>query len=282
MGKILKFGALAILFAALAFAAYVAFVLWQHDMFKTPTYDETPPEVTLVQDRPNILVFSKTNNFRHIEAIPQVQSLFAALSERENWNVVTSDNAAIHNTEALGRFDLVVWNNVTGDVLTLEQRAAFKGFIETGGQVLAIHGSGGTPEYQWDWHPKEFIRARFNAHPLTAQFQEATLIIDDKTHPATAHLPGGWQLTDEWYSFHNNPRARVNVLISLDENTYNPSKFMSDGKLRMGDHPIVWWHTLGKGRVFYSAIGHRAELYHDENYRQLLEEAAVWLIDEIP
>ena len=47
----------------------------------------------------------------------------------------------------------------------------------------------------------------------------------------------------------------------------------------MGDHPMIWHHKVGEGRVFYSALGHQASSYSNENYRTLLLEAAKWLLD---
>jgi uncharacterized protein len=42
------------------------------------------------------------------------------------------------------------------------------------------------------------------------------------------------------------------------------------------DHPIAWAHCIGKGRSFYSAIGHRPETYSDANHIKLLEQAILW------
>jgi uncharacterized protein len=44
----------------------------------------------------------------------------------------------------------------------------------------------------------------------------------------------------------------------------------------MGDHPIAWTRAVGKGRVFYSAIGHRPERYGDPAYVQMLEQGIDW------
>ena len=50
--------------------------------------------------------------------------------------------------------------------------------------------------------------------------------------------------------------------------------------LRMGaDHPIAWSRCVGRGRMFYSAIGHRPERYGDALYVQMLEQAVGWAAD---
>jgi hypothetical protein len=101
--------------------------------------------------------------------------------------------------------------------------------------------------------------------------------VEDRNSPIMKGLPENWVRTvrDEWYSFKENPRARgMHILATADESTYNP------GRTAMGpDHPLVWIHCVGKGRVFYSAIGHPAESYTDEPYHlMLLENAMSWAL----
>ena len=44
----------------------------------------------------------------------------------------------------------------------------------------------------------------------------------------------------------------------------------------MGDHPIAWTQCIGKGRSFYTAIGHRPESYSEPNTNKLLEQGVAW------
>jgi type 1 glutamine amidotransferase len=89
-------------------------------------------------------------------------------------------------------------------------------------------------------------------------------------------LPHDWVMNDEWYSFKTNPRAAgAHVIATLDERTYSPVGMMKMD-LRMGDHPIAWTNCIGKGRMFYSAIGHRPETYSEPHYVAMLEAAIDW------
>jgi uncharacterized protein len=85
--------------------------------------------------------------------------------------------------------------------------------------------------------------------------------------------------TDEWYSFAKSARQPgVTVLATLDEGTYSP-KGMFGSDLRMGkDHPIVWTHCIGKGRAFYSALGHVPESYSEPHYKAMLLGATKWAL----
>jgi len=274
------YAVLAVALLIMAVGGYVLYHQWRHEVFEPPTYETTPPELPEMAEGPRVLVFSKTNSFRHVDAIPAANAMFRDFAEAEGWAVFFTENGAVHKSGDLGRFDVLVWNNVSGDVLTEAQRRAFKEYLEGGGAVLGIHATGGSPQYDWDWYPRDFICAQFTGHPVLPQFQQAEVIVETPAHPAMAHLPETWTFTDEWYSFEESPRDRVEVLASLDEDTYTPALAGPIGDLRMGDHPIIWHHTVGEGHVFYSALGHRAAAYRNENYRTLLREACLWLLKQ--
>jgi type 1 glutamine amidotransferase len=66
----------------------------------------------------------------------------------------------------------------------------------------------------------------------------------------------------------------AHILVTIDETSYQPFDGVRD--IRMGDHPIAWTRCVGKGRSFYSAIGHRPEVYSDPNAAALLEGGIAW------
>lgn len=242
-------------------------------------FDATPPDLPPHFNRTAILVFSKTNGYRHVDAIPAANAAFEEIARARGWSVYFTENGAVANRQQLQRFDAVVFNNVSGDVFTQEQRDALRQYIEGGGGFVGIHGAGGDPAYAWDWYVQNLIGAQFIGHPMlpgAPQFQEATVRVEDRTHPATRRLPADWTRTDEWYSFAASARRDgYHVLAALDESTYTPGQ-LGPRVLAMGaDHPIMWSHCEGRGRAFYSAIGHRADAY-DVAYRQVLEGATAW------
>jgi uncharacterized protein len=107
---------------------------------------------------------------------------------------------------------------------------------------------------------------------MNPQFQAAKVVVEGPKVGVTARLPDSWTMTEEWYHFAASPRAKgARILARLDESTYKP------GALAMGeDHPIAWVRCLGKGRAFYSAIGHRPESYAEPNSAELLEQGVAW------
>ena len=242
-------------------------------------YETTPPTLPAEIKRPAILVFSKTNGFRHEEAIPAATALFAQMAKDNGWGYFQTENGATFSPAILSRFDAVVFNNVSGDVFTPDQRAAFKGFLENGGGFVGIHGSGGDMTYDWKWYVNDLIGAQFIGHPMDPQFQAATVRTEDKAHPATKDAPASWSRTDEWYSFEKPTRqAGYHVLLTLDEKSFANHKMMGK-ELAMGvDHPIAWWHCVGKGRAFYSAMGHQPRAYAEPEYRKILLGATQWAL----
>ena len=239
-------------------------------------YDTVAPQLPAGLKDPAILVFSKTNGYRHAEAIPAANAAIASLAEKNGWSVFFTENGAAFNAADLSRFRATIWNNASGDVLNEQQKEAFRNYIENGGGFVGIHGAGGDFSYDWRWYVETLIGAQFIGHTLMPQFPPATIHIENHDDPATKTLPKDWVRSDEWYSFKKSPRAHsVTVLATLDETTYRPR--MATKNIRMGaDHPIIWKRCVGKGRAFYSALGHAASAYQEPNYVAVLQGAIAW------
>lgn len=273
-----------VLWALVALVVVVAaLVAWNWDLIQRTVlggvhvYEAVPPQLPAEIKRPAILVFSKTNGFRHEEAIPAANAMFAAVAKQKGWGYFQTENGATFSPAILSRFDAVVFNNVSGDVFTPGQRKAFKAFIENGGGFVGIHAAGDDSSRDWTWYLKDVIGAQFIGHPMNPQFQEATVKVEDRTHPATRGLPASWKRTDEWYSFDKPTRQPgYHVLLTLDESSFANHKMFGKDLAMGADHPIAWWHCVGKGRVLYSGLGHQASAYAEPLYRGMLTEAVDW------
>ncbi len=243
-----------------------------------PVVDQVGPELPaeLGQDGAlAILLFSKTNGFRHEEAIPACERSVREIAARRGWSVYATENAAVFDAALLARFRVVVSNNATGDNWSAPQRQAFQHWIEQGGGFVGVHGAAGTRFRFWDWYTDVLLRGRFIGHPLFPQLQRARVVIEDPTHPAMAALGASFEHEDEWYSFEHSARQPgVRVLASLDESSYTPREIIRP--IAMGDHPIVWSHCPGRGRAFYSALGHTAETYARPEHERMIEGALAW------
>ncbi|MBX2818468.1 MAG: ThuA domain-containing protein [Rhodothermaceae bacterium] len=252
-------------------------------IFPSNHHEAVPPEVPEDLTQPAVLVFSKTNSFRHISGIKAGNAFFNTLAEEQGLGIFHTENSAVFNPEDLDGFSVVIFNNVTGDVLSNSQEMAFQQWLEAGGGWLGLHGAGDDSHSDWSWYVETLIGAAFIAHIMGPQFQEATVLVDDTSHVAMQTLPPRWEHNEEWYSWDESVRDKgFNVLLSVDEGTYNPHyKFLFSRKdLRMGDHPVVWNRCVGTGRSLYSAMGHRGDAYDSDEYQKLLNGAMKWLLDE--
>jgi type 1 glutamine amidotransferase len=242
-------------------------------------YDVDPPNIQIPMARPRVLVLEKITGFKDAASVAAAHAALYDMAQRNGWGILFTQSGGAITPAIIQLFDAVVWNNVSGDVLTLTQRETLRHYIEGGGGFAGIHGAGGDSAHFWDWYVDSLLGARFNGHPMNPQFQDARVVVEDSKSGVTRDLPE-WTMKDEWYSFKSNPRVTgVHVLATLDESTYTAvfaRPGMPDQDLRMGDHPIAWIHCLGEGRSFYSAIGHRPESYSEPHYVKLLEGGILW------
>ncbi|WP_372457206.1 ThuA domain-containing protein [Streptomyces purpurogeneiscleroticus] len=205
-------------------------------------------------DGARVLVFSKTAGFRH-DSIPQGIATVKDLGSEHGFAVDATEDAGAFTEANLARYDAVVFLSTTGDVLDAAQQTAFEKYIGQGGGYVGVHAAADT-EYDWPFYGG-LAGAYFQSHPA---IQPATVRVEDRAHPATAHLAAAWDRTDEWYNYRTNPRERAHVLASLDESTYT-------GGTMGGDHPLAWCQEYRGGRAFYTGAGHTKESYAEPAFR---------------
>ncbi len=210
-----------------------------------------------------VLVFSKTAGYRHA-SIPDGIAAVQKLGREHGFEVIATEDPERFTDESLSACAVVVFLSTTGDVLDDTQQSAFERFVQRGGGFVGIHAASDT-EYDWPWFGR-LVGAYFLGHPA---IQGATVLVVDRSHPSTAHLPERWPRRDEWYDYRENPRSRVRVLALLDERSYEGG--------RMGeDHPIAWCHLYDGGRSWYTGGGHTSESFTEEAFLQHLLGGILW------
>jgi cytochrome c len=229
----------------------------------TALHPAPAPLGALLAPQPKILVFSKTAGFRH-DSIPDGIKAIQDLGHKGAFAVDATEDGAAFTKENLSHYACVVFLSTTGDVLDDAQQTAFEKYVEGGGGYVGVHAASDC-EYDWPWYG-QMMGAWFEKHPA---IQEAVIKVEDRKHPSTKMLPALWKHTDEWYNFRTNPRPHVHVLASLDESSYQ-------GGDMNGDHPIMWCHETGKGRVWYTNLGHRKETWAEDLFLQSLQGGILW------
>ena len=205
---------------------------------------------------PAVLVFSKTNGFRH-SSIPVGITAIKAMGEANKFMVEATEDSLAFTNENLAKYKAVIFLSTTGNVLGEAQEKALEKFIQQGGGFVGVHAAADC-EYDWPWYVK-MVGASFLSHP---EQQVAKLLVKDKSHRSTKHLPDTWERKDEWYNFKSmNPD--VKVLITIDENSYK-------GGANGDNHPMAWFHAYDGGRAFYTELGHTEESFSEPLYLQHL------------
>lgn len=214
-----------------------------------------------VDNTPRVLLFSKTPGFRH-PSIARGIATIRDLGTAHGFEVEATEDSGAFTSANLARFQAVIFLSVTGDVLNPDQEKAFQDYMENGGGFAGIHGSIFGPkacEDKWTWYGDMFCCA-FDNH---SHVQPASVITEDPVHPANTNMPRRWERADEWYNYTGTPRGTAHILATVDESTYSGGKM---GK----DHPIAWCRQVGKGRMWYTAMGHTAQSFSEPLFQQHL------------
>lgn len=228
---------------------FAGFVFVSLSLFNGCVNEESTAEQVTAESDYSVLVFSKTDGFRH-DSIESGVEAVQKLGEENNFFVTATEDADYFTEENISEYTVVLFLNTTLNIFNDEQQEVFKNFIQNGGGFVGVHSATDT-EYDWPWYG-ELVGAYFKSHP---QVQEADVIVEDHSHPATQNLSEVWQKEDEWYNFDYN-NEEVNILMRLDTDSY-------EGSEHPGNHPISWYHEYDGGRAFYTGLGHTIESYSD-------------------
>jgi PKD repeat protein/type 1 glutamine amidotransferase len=234
-------------------------------------------EAVQVQEPAHVLIFTETTAFRHTEAIEQGTPLIRAALEQAGITSEHTEDSTIFNDTDLARFDALVMFQASGDPWTAAEKAAMERYQHAGGGIVAIHNAADMRgNYQW-WD--NLIGSLMPGHAATGTSpgQPGQVIVEDRTHPSTAHLQGRWSRADEWYNFSTNVRGDAHVLATMDETTYAP------GSNAMGyDHPISWCKPYEGGRAWVTAMGHFGAHYSEPAFMQHIVGGVAWAAGAAP
>jgi uncharacterized protein len=154
----------------------------------------------------------------------------------------------------------VLFASTTGD-LPLPDKQGFLDWIASGKGFVGVHAATDTfhnfPPYI------AMIGGEFRTHGPQVGVE---CLVQDAKHIACAHLPATWKVFDEIYQLKNFEPAKVHQLIKLNSLMLTDADIKAQ-KSTPGDYPIAWTKTHGQGRVFYTSLGHREDMW-DPAYEQ--------------
>ncbi len=230
-----------------------------------------------------ILVVSSTAGFRH-KSIPIGKIAIEKLGEATGaYEATISDDPANFEPDVLKTFDTVLLLNTTQDFFMpgRNQRKQYSAaelaelqkrhnslidnlidYVEQGGGLAGIHAATDTCYKHKEYG--EAIGGYFNGHPWRFKDQ-VTIVVEDQEHAVNKPVFGeqkDFELVEEIYQFKEEPysRERLRILLHLDPERSAQVKGL---KRTDNDYAVAWVQSVGKGRVFYTSIGHNEHIYQN-------------------
>ena len=160
--------------------------------------------------------------------------------------------------DKIKHYDGFVFANTTGDLL-FPDRDGFVELIKSGKAMVAMHSGSDT------YHPFrgyiDMLGGEFETHKSQVEVQP---ILHDPAHAATKPIPAGFKVYDEIYIIKTFDKSKVHALMGLDAHP-NLAQLTDEEKKKEAElkryFPISWCKEFGKGRVFYSSLGHREDVW---------------------
>jgi type 1 glutamine amidotransferase len=203
-----------------------------------------------------------TLGFRH-DSIPTARQVMASLASQSGaFTVSATENVAELTASRLSTVDVLMFALTTGELpLDATQKTAIVDFVSNGGGFVGVHSATDTL-YDWPDYGR-IVGAYFKEHPWT---QQAAVNVEDAGHPISAGVASRFTINEEFYTFRQNPRSAVHVLMSLDAASVGAQ----------GDFPLAWTQTIGRGRSYYNALGHFSETWTDPRFQRQVTNAIAW------
>jgi type 1 glutamine amidotransferase len=218
----------------------------------------------------SLLVVTVTKGFRHGDSIPVAERTLADMGLKSGDYTVDyartdDDLTAKMSAAGLKQYDGVVFASTTGD-LPLPDRDAFLQWIRDGHAFIGTHAATDT-FHGWPAY-LDMIGGEFKTHGAQVSI---TPDVIDPNHPATKMLGKTVTVFDEIYQFKNPDPSHVHQLLTLSHSPYSATP---------GYFPIAWCRMYGKGRVFYTALGHRPDVWNTPWYQAHLLGGIEWALGQ--
>jgi type 1 glutamine amidotransferase len=226
----------------------------------------------------HLLVIGEEKGYRH-ESVSHAMASIEHLGKQTGlWDTtIRTDTEALtkkkleFNAKNLKDFDAVFF--FTGGDLEMDpqQKTDLLSFVHDDGKgFIGVHSAAITftkwPEFV------EMVGGTFDEHPWGTF--DAPIIVEDPNFPGMRQWPQSFVLHDEIYQMKGFSRDNVRVLMSLDAHKLD----LSNPKVHRADHDfaVTWAKTYGKGRVYYSTLGHPEDNWDDPRLQQMYLEAIKW------
>ena len=228
------------------------------------------PFAAWAQQQPQrILYCTHSAGYRH-DAIPLSQTILRQLGKDSGlFDVTATEDMAELTAERLARYAAVMFYT-TGELpMSDAQKAALLDFVRSGRGFLGAHCATDT-FYEWPDY-RELIGGYFDGHPW---HQSVRIDVADPSSSLVSFLGRSFEIKDEIYQIRDFDERASHVLLRLDPASVDLSR---EGVHRRSyGWPLAWTRSYGRGRVFYTALGHEQAVWQDAGFQRLLLNAIRW------
>jgi len=253
-----------------------------------------------------VLFFSKSSGFEH-SVIKRAEGetnwaekVLLDLGQKNHIEFTFSKDGSVFTPENIAKFDAFMFYT-TGVLtekgtdgnppMTKEGKEAFlqaikdgKGFIGTHSATDTFHSpnskAGGPGRYKNDGENTDpYIRMIGGEFVLHGSQQKARMIVTDAKFPGVSSVPDGFGPLEEWYSL-KNFAPNLHVLLAQDTSDMNKSNGGNHAYDR-APYPATWAHMYGKGKVFYTSMGHREDIWTNPVFQQVLAGGINWAVGNV-
>jgi len=223
-----------------------------------------------------ILYFTRSAGFCHSvvdrHGKPELaysEKLFTELGAKHGFEVVCSQDPAVFEGD-LSQYDAFAFYTTgiclsdKGKANLLEAVKNGKGFIGFHSSTDSFHSSGIDPYIA-------MIGGEFITH---ASQQEALMKLVDPKFPGTNGLGDGFKMNEEWYCMNKFAPDLHVILVQETEG-------MHDAPYQRPPFPATWARLQGKGRVFYTSMGHREDVWTNPKFEQVVLGGVSWILGNV-
>jgi type 1 glutamine amidotransferase len=248
-----------------------------------------------------ILFFSKSSGFEHsVISYKQGQPSFAEkvlleIGAKQNWQFTFSKDGSLFSPAYLAGFDAIMFYT-TGDLTSLgtdgqpamtpEGKTALLNYVANGGAFVGTHSASDTfhtnnesqkgPDRYRNFGPEadSYVRMLGGEFIKHGKQQNATVTVADPEFPGVKELGKSVELMEEWYSI-KDFAPDLHVLLVQETGT------MTGIEYQRPPFPSTWARMHGKGRVFYTSMGHREDIWTNERFQTLLVGGLSWAMGDV-
>ena len=236
-----------------------------------------------------VLFFTKSSGFEHSviarkEGKPALaERILTEIGKEHGFEVVASKDGRLFDPDKIGQWDAFAFET-TGDLTThgdhkdgepmsKDGKQAFLDAIRDGKGFVGMHCASDTFHSRGDQIDPyiEMLGGEFITHGAQ---QKAKLLVADPGFPGAHPFVKSFEINDEWYAL-KNQADDLHVIIAHD------TKEMKGKMYERPNFPETWARMHGKGRVFYTSMGHREDVWENPFYQGLLMGALSWATGKV-